>query len=51
MKYTNGWKYLHKEHDRFELKIRIGLLTVLDVFVDASDYRWHVALFNFKVGN
>jgi len=51
MKYTNGWKYLWKDTNRFELKLRLGLLTVLELYADCSDRKWKVVLLNFGVGS
>jgi hypothetical protein len=51
MKFINGWKYLWKDSDRVEVKLRGGLLTVVDVYIDFSDRRWRLVVLNFGVGN
>ena len=51
MKFTNGWRYVHKESDRLRITLRIGVFTIFEVFADASDCAWYVTILNFKVGN
>jgi hypothetical protein len=51
MKYINGWKYIQKDTDRFEFRLRIGVLTVFNFFADWSDKKVRVTLFNFTVEN
>lgn len=48
MRYTNRWKYIKKDTNRFELKIRLGVLHLLDLYYDHSDKKWAVTIFNFK---
>jgi hypothetical protein len=51
MKFINGWNYLAKNRDRLELRWRIGVVTVLDVFLDVGGARWSVTLLNFTLAS
>jgi hypothetical protein len=51
MKFINGWKYVQKDANRVEYRLRIGLLTVFDLFLDFSDRKVRATLLNFTVEN
>lgn len=46
MIFANGWKSKNKQGDKFILKIRIGLVTLLDFYYDHSK-----KLFGFMIMN
>lgn len=50
MRYINGWRYLFKETDRFHFGLRIGVLTVFELYADVSSREWRAVLLNFGVG-
>ncbi len=47
MKFVNGWKYLAKDRARFQLRFRLGVLSILDIDIDVGDARWKVGVLNF----
>lgn len=49
MKKINSWKSKNKNQDRFEIKIRFGFLTVLEVFYDMSDNKLRLMIFNLGI--
>lgn len=49
MRFVNGWKWLSKNRDRIEVRLRIGLLTIFDLFLDVGDARWNITLFNLSL--
>lgn len=51
MKFINGWKYIQKDTNRFELKLRVSLLTIVEVSIDLSDKKFRLMALNFGVGN
>lgn len=51
MKIINGWKYLRKDANRVEIKLRVGLLTVLDIYIDFSERKRRFVVLNYGVGN
>lgn len=51
MEFVNGWKYLTKDWNRVELKLRLSVLTVYEVYVDLSDLEYRFTLLNFTVTN
>ncbi len=51
MKFVNGWNYLAKNRDRVELRVRIGVLTLFEVFADVGDARWSITLLNLTVAS
>ena len=51
MKIINGWKYLWKDADRVEVKLRVGLLTVIDIYIDFSERKRRFVVLNYGVGN
>jgi hypothetical protein len=51
MKFVNGWRYLAKNRDRVEVRLRIGLVTVFDLFIDVGGARWSITLCNFTLAS
>lgn len=51
MRFINGWKWLAKNRDRVEVRLRIGLVTFFDLFIDVGDARWSVTLLNLTVAS
>lgn len=49
MKFVNGWKYLAKDRARFQIRLRLGILSIIDIDIDVGDARWKVGLLNFFV--
>lgn len=51
MKFTNGWKYVHKEADRLHINLRVGVFTFFEMYADTSDCEWSITVLNFRLGN
>lgn len=49
MKLINSWNAFNKQWDKFELTLRIGFLTILDIKIDFSSRLYYIMLFNFGV--
>lgn len=49
MKLINGWNAFNKQWDKFELTLRIGFLTILDIKIDISRGLYYVMLLNFGI--
>lgn len=49
MKIINGWKNPNKQSDKFQLKLRLGRVTVYDFFYDTGDKKGGLTLMNFSV--
>jgi len=46
---TNGWKSKKKQGGKFILKVRIGILTLLDFYYDHAKKQAGFTLFNFGI--
>lgn len=51
MNFSNGWNFVRKDKNRLEVKVRVGVVTVFELFADWSDKKVRVTVFNFIVGN
>ena len=51
MKFVNGWNYMFKDLDRVEIKLRVSLLTILDIYIDFSSGGYNFTICNFSVRN
>jgi hypothetical protein len=49
MNIINGWKNANKQSDKFQIKLRLGRVTVYDFFYDTSDRKGGVTFMNFSV--
>ena len=49
MNIINGWKNPNKQSDKYQCKLRLGRVTVYDVFYDFGDRKGAVTLMNFTV--
>lgn len=49
MKLVNGWKYIFKEADRFNLELRLGVVTVFRIYADFSDREFSLTVLNLRV--
>jgi len=49
MKLVNSWKAKNKQSDKFSLKLRLGLLTVIDIYGDFSRRTFGLMVFNFGI--
>lgn len=47
----NNWRYVKKDANRFEFKLRVSVVTVFELYGDWSDKKWRIGLFNFAIGN
>lgn len=50
MKFTNGWKFLNKDHDRVEVKLRVSVLTIFELYWDMTQGQWRIVVLNFGLG-
>lgn len=51
MEFVNGWKYLKKDWNRIEWKLRLSVVTFYEVYIDLSDAEYRLTLLNFTVTN
>lgn len=51
MEFVNGWKYLKKDWNRIEWKLRVSVVTLYEVYVDVSDAEYRFTLLNFTLTN
>ncbi len=51
MEFVNGWKYLKKDWNRIEWKLRVSVVTLYEVYVDVSDKEYRFTLLNFSLTN
>lgn len=49
MDFINSWKSKSKKWDRLAVKVRIGKLTILDIYINASTKQAGISLFNIGV--
>ena len=49
MKFYSSWSNTQKQSDKYQVKVRIGRITVFDFYTDLSDRRWALTLFNFTL--
>lgn len=49
MKFINGWRFIAKDHDRVHIKIRISVLTILELYWDMTQQKWRVVVLNFGI--
>jgi hypothetical protein len=48
---TNGWRSKKKQGGKFIVKVRMGILTVLDFYYDSAKKQIGFTLFNMGVKN
>lgn len=51
MKFAKSWHSHNKNGDRIQAKIRIGSVTVIELWADMSQKKWRVGLFNYFLSN
>lgn len=51
MKKINSWKAFNKQDDRYHLNLRLGKLTIFEIYYDVSDKEFRFMILNFGVGN
>ncbi len=49
MKVINSWKAPNKQNDKASILIRVGKLTIFEVYFDISKKEYRALLFNFGV--
>lgn len=49
MKLVNGWRYLFKDTDRFNIELRLRVVTVFRLYADLSNREFSVTLLNFRI--
>ncbi len=49
MKFYSSWSNTQKQSDKYQVKVRMGRVTVFDFYTDLSDRRWALTLFNFTL--
>ena len=49
MRFINTWGNPNKQADKFQLKIRLGRLTVFDFYLDSGDRKWALTFMNLTV--
>lgn len=47
MRIINTWGNPNKQSDKYQLKVRLGKLTVFDFYLDSGDRKWALTLMNF----
>lgn len=47
MRIINTWGNPNKQSDKFQLKLRLGKLTVLDFYMDRGDNKWAFTILNY----
>ncbi len=47
MKIINGWKNHNKQSDKYQIKLRLGRVTVYDFFYDFGDKKGAITFMNF----
>lgn len=47
MKFVNGWRYLYKDRNRWNIEFRFGVFTLLRLYYDHSDRAWSVTVCNY----
>ena len=43
----NTWGNPNKQNDKFQFKLRLGKLTVLDFYMDRGDNKWAFTILNY----
>lgn len=51
MIFTNGWRSKTKQGGKIIIKIRFGILTALDLYMDFAKKQAGFTLFNFGIKN
>jgi len=51
MNFSNGWNFVRKDKNRLEIKVRVGIVTVFEIYVDWSDCKFRITLLNYIIGN
>ena len=49
MKFTNSWKAINAQHDKFRLMCRVSSLTLFEINIDFSSKLYKFVLFNFGI--
>lgn len=49
MNIINGWKNRNKQSDKYQCKLRLGRVTVYDIFYDFGDRKGAITFMNFTV--
>ena len=49
--FKNGWKSTAKQDDKCVIEIRFGKISIVEIYVDISDRKIVVGLFNFFIHN
>ena len=49
MRFVNTWGNTNKQADKFQLKVRLGRITVFDFYCDYGDRKWALTFMNFTV--
>ena len=49
MNIINGWKNRNKQSDKYQCKLRLGRVTVYDIFYDFGDKKGVITFMNFTV--
>lgn len=47
MRIINTWGNPSKQADKYQVKLRIGRLTVFDFYKDSGDRKWALTIMNF----
>jgi len=49
MNIINGWKNRNKQSDKYQCKLRLGRITVYDIFYDFGDGKGAITFMNFTI--
>ena len=49
MRIINTWGNPNKQGDKYQLKLRLGKLTVFDYYLDAGDRKWALTVMNYTI--
>lgn len=51
IQFKNGWKSGVKQNDKLIIEIRIGILSIFELYVDRSDNTFMFGICNFFIHN
>ena len=49
MRFINGWNYMFKDVDRFEIKVRISVVTLFEAVLDLSSKTARITILNLGI--
>ena len=49
MRIINTWGNTHKQADKYQVKVRLGRLTLFDFYTDRGDRKWALTICNITL--